>query len=100
MDTTEVKDHLGRCVQVGSIVRVLRLPPEFLSALPDDERARVNEMIGGTFTVDEIDQSGTAWVTKWWEVADGEYDAHGIALTSSEMELVSDRGARSTDPAA
>jgi len=33
--------------------------------LPED-KARIFEMIGGVFTVDEIDEGGQAWVTKWW----------------------------------
>ncbi len=100
MDTTEVRDHLGQRVCVGSTVRVLSLSDKFLSTLPDDERAQVTEMIGRVFAVDDIDKFGAAWVTKWWGVADGEYDAHGIALASSEMELVDGRVAEATNPAA
>jgi hypothetical protein len=96
----QVLDRAGRPVRVGSIVRVLALSAEFLASLPDGERARVSEMIGASFAVDEIDKWGLAWVTKSWEVGDGEYDAHGIALASSEMELVYDASRSATDPAA
>ena len=97
---TEVQDRNGVPVRVGTFVRVLALAPEFIASLPEDERAQVREMIGGTFAVDEIDKWGSAWVTKWWTVADGEYDAHGIGLSSSEMEVVNEPQANAPSPAA
>jgi len=45
-------------------------------------------MIGEVFTVGEIDSSGLAWVTKHWDLGEGRFDAHGVGLSASEMELV------------
>jgi len=45
-------------------------------------------MVGNVFEVDEIDDQGLAWVTKWWDLGGGETDGHGIGLAASEMELV------------
>jgi hypothetical protein len=49
-------------------------------------------VIGEVFVVEEIDDVGEAWVTKWWSLGGGETDAHGIGLASSEMELIEARG--------
>ena len=84
----QTKDHLGHIVLVGSRVKILALSDQFLSSLADDELAEVREMIGGVFEVDEIDEWGQAWVTKWWDAADGDLDAHGIGLSPSEMEVI------------
>jgi hypothetical protein len=88
--TSEVKDHLGRTVCVGSRVQIIGLAVEFLDSLPDDERPLVAGMVGEIVEVDEIDKFGAAWVTKWWHHDDGTHDAHGVGLSASEMELVSD----------
>jgi len=84
----EAKDCAGRPIRVGSRVRVITLSDDFIASLPVDERAKVAEMIGGVFEVDEIDEAGRAWVTKTWDCGDGTYDAHGVALSPSETELV------------
>lgn len=74
-------------MRIGDRVRIVRLSQDFLDSLPEDERPLVTEMINGVFEVDEVDQWGAAWVTKSWERGNGEYDAHGIGLAPSEMEL-------------
>ena len=81
-------DHLGRVVRVGSRVRVLAVSEDLLGALSDDERAHVREMIGAVFEVDEIDEYGQAWVTKWWKDGPRRSFSHGIGLSASEMEVV------------
>jgi len=84
----ETTDHLGQIVRVGTRVKVLALADDFLLSLPDDELEKVREMIGGVFEVDEVDKWGQAWVTKQWDVGDGDIDGHGVGLSPSEMEVV------------
>lgn len=90
---SEARDCGGRPVYVGSRIRVVQLSDDFIASLPADERGKVIEMVGGLFEVDEIDKFGCAWVTKTWDCGDGSYDAHSVALSSDEMELVSTDGA-------
>ena len=91
MDTTSgTKDRVGRTVCVGSRIRIVYLSVEFLDLLPDDEKPLVAGMVGEIFEVDEIDKFGAAWVTKLWQNDDGTHDAHGIGLSTLEMELVLD----------
>lgn len=89
-DILETKDRFGRPVRIGNRVRVISLSQELLDSLPEDERPLVTQMINGIFEVDEIDQWGAAWVTKSWARGNEEYDAHGIGLAPSEMELAVD----------
>ena len=94
MDTTSVtKDRVGRTVCVGSRIRIVYLSVEFLDLLPDDEKPLVAGMVGEIFEVDEIDKFGSAWITKWWHHDDGTHDAHGIGLSTLEMELVMEENA-------
>ena len=79
----ETTDHLGQIVRVGTRVKVLALADDFLLSLPDDELEKVREMIGGVFEVDEVDEWGQAWVTKLWDVGDGDIDGHGVGLSPS-----------------
>ena len=81
-----VVDFAGRRVAVGSRVRVRGFTT--LRGLSRSERKRAQSMIGETFTVEEIDDGGLAWVTKWWDLGKGRHDAHGVGLAASEMELV------------
>ena len=69
-------------------MKVLALADDFLLSLPDDELEKVREMIGGVFEVDEVDEWGQAWVTKLWDVGDGDIDGHGVGLSPPEMEVV------------
>jgi hypothetical protein len=61
-----------------------------MESLDPEDHAQISEMIGEEFEVEEIDEGGQAWVTKWWDIGDGEKDAHGIGLAASEMELVAE----------
>ena len=81
-----VVDFAGRAVTVGSAVRVREIT--CLRGLSRSEQRRAKSMVGQVFTVDEIDSSGLAWVTKHWPLGEGRFDAHGVGLSASEMELV------------
>jgi len=58
--------------------------PERLATL----RADVSSMIGETFEIEEIDEYGQPWVTKWWRNEDGNFHSHCVALAPHEMESV------------
>ena len=45
-------------------------------------------MVGEVFEVDEIDDYGHPWVTKWWPDEGGGTFSHSIALLPEEMEKV------------
>jgi hypothetical protein len=81
-----VTDIDGAKVRLGDTVRVLAIDPSI--KLEKDEVEKVNSMIGEEFEVDEIDEHGCAWVTKWWRTTENESEAHGISLTSQQMKLV------------
>jgi hypothetical protein len=84
----ETQDFVGCAVRVGGRVRIIALTERFLQSLPSDEQAAVRSMVGCVFQVEEIDEYGHAWVTKWWTRAEGHAESHGIALSPSEMEVV------------
>ncbi|APV50407.1 hypothetical protein BWI17_12305 [Betaproteobacteria bacterium GR16-43] len=88
-------DRSGKLVSVGTLVRVLNVPMELLAQLSSDEAARVKSMKGAVLSVCEVDQSGSAWVEKWWNVGEGDPLSHAIALTPLEMEVVA-KGNRGT----
>ena len=81
-----VTDIDGAKVRLGDIVRVLAIASSI--ELEKDEVEKVNSMVGEEFEVDEIDEYGCAWVTKWWRTTENESEAHGISLTSQQMKLV------------
>lgn len=84
-----VVDIDGARVEVGDIVKVLEIDA-FIK--PEKEEVeKVMSMVGEEFEVDEIDEHGRAWVTKWWRMAENEINAHGIALASQQMKLVSSK---------
>lgn len=81
-----VIDIDGAKVCVGDTVKVLQIDA---SIKPEnDEIEKVMSMVGDELEVDEIDEHGCAWVTKWWRTGEDESEAHGIALTSQQMKLV------------
>jgi hypothetical protein len=84
----ESTDCSGRVVRVGYRVRIRGFSESFMESLPPEEQAQISEMVGGVFEVEDIDDAGQAWVTKWWDLGDGNADAHDIGLAPSEMELV------------
>lgn len=87
---TTALDFARQTVRLGSVVRIRELSAVFLRSLPRLERRRVKSMIGDTFIVDEVDSAGLAWVTKTWDLGDGKHDAHGVGLSATEMELLSE----------
>jgi hypothetical protein len=84
----ETKDSLGRVVHVGDRVRVIAIAESVLNALSSDERERVSTMLGGEFEVEEIDEHGQAWVTKWWKRNAGESQSHCLGLAPAEIGLL------------
>lgn len=73
---------------VGCFVRVLRLPDGLRADLPPDEWADIATMLGQVFEVDELDEYGQAWVTKWWVRGDGVSQSHSLGLDPDQMERV------------
>jgi len=45
-------------------------------------------MLGQVFEVDELDEYGQAWVTKWWVRGDGVSQSHSLGLDPDQMERV------------
>ena len=86
----EPKDKNGRDVTVGSRVRVLAIKQSILDRLPDDEVEHVRAIVGEILEVYEIDEYGSPWVRKWWNVSEEQSFSHSFALRSSDMELVDD----------
>jgi hypothetical protein len=81
-------DRNGTPVTVGSIVRVLEVPVSLMEKLPPDEAAEIQSMKGAAFSVYEIDEWGSAWVEKLWNVGTSEPFSHSLALAPSEMEVI------------
>ena len=87
---SQTKDIDGRIVSVGSRVVVLGFSGDWYENLPMGEKQRVASMTGETFTVEEIDEYGGAWVSKsWWSREGNECESHSVSLESAEMKLVS-----------
>jgi hypothetical protein len=86
------KDCFGHAVRVGDRVKVIGFSDVFMNSLQPEDHRQIPQMIGEVFVVEKIDDGGQAWVTRWWSLGDGETDAHGIGLASSEMELIEARG--------
>jgi hypothetical protein len=88
MGYSPVVDVHGRPVEVGTRVRVRSLPSGVIEKVEAEEVDRVLSMLGEVFEIDEIDEHGCAWVTKWWDVGPDEKDAHSLALSAENMEVV------------
>ena len=71
---------------MGDTVKVLAIDTSI--KLEKNELEKVTSMVGEEFEVDEIDEHGCAWVTKWWHTTESESEAHAISLTSQQMKLV------------
>jgi len=84
------KDRNGKPVVVGTRVRLLTLSGTWVEDLPQQERIDVTSMIGGVFTVEEIDAYGRAEIERWWDDGNGVSHSHSIALDPHEMEVVDD----------
>jgi hypothetical protein len=79
---------------VGSRVQVLGLSGDWFDNLPEDERTRVESMIGEVFEIEEIDEYGHPWVCKRWpNEAEDHCQSHSVALDPGEM-LAIDSGSR------
>ena len=78
-------------LQLESRVRLLKLSGQWLEELPLEEQGAVRSMIGEVFQVEDIDEHGHAWISKWWQ--DGEESrCHTIAVEADEVELVGELG--------
>lgn len=78
----------SRKLAVGTRVRVLVISESLLAHLPSDEVDRVRSMLGEVLEVDEIDEGGTLWVTKWWIDDKCHSKSHSLALDEGEFEVV------------
>ena len=87
----EAVDRNGNPVRVGTVVRVLSIPDSVFTHLTEQEAADLRTMVGAEFAIEEIDQWGSACVTKWWHLGNGEHNAHELMLAPSEMEVVKRR---------
>ena len=87
-EVREVVDCAGRRVEVGTYVRLLKIEGNLLSNVPEEEVDDLRSMIGEIFVVSEIDEYGSAWIEKSWELSPGQIHGHTIALAASEMEVV------------
>ena len=74
-------------MRVGTKVKVLALPSGVAERLEPDEAPHVRSMVGEVFEVDDIDEHGFAWVTKWWKTGPDSHDAQSLALSAQEMEI-------------
>jgi hypothetical protein len=84
------KDRNRKPVVVGTRVRLLALSGAWLEDLPQQEKTDVTSMIGGVFTVEEIDAFGSAWIERSWDDGLGVSHSHSIAPDPHEMEVVDD----------
>jgi hypothetical protein len=84
----QASDRNGRPVHLGTRVRVLEIAPSLQASLPANEWQELQEMLGQVFTVCEIDESGKAWVDKWWYPPGEGSFCHSLSLDSHEMEIV------------
>ena len=83
-----MKDRHGAEVNVGDIVRVLEISPEYLACLADDERPHMEKMLHGEFAIDELPEPGKARVSISWSEGKGLYASGGLFMLSHEFELV------------
>jgi len=85
---SETRDSLRRVVHVGDRVRIIAIAESVLNSLLPDEHQRVSTMLGSEFEVEEIDEHGEAWVTKWWNLNAGEARSQCLGLAPADMEVV------------
>jgi hypothetical protein len=84
----QTSDIKGNKVYEGDVVRVLSINSCVIERLNNNEKKDVLSMMNACFKIDEIDQLGNAWVTKWWVRKNDETESHSLALLPAEMELV------------
>jgi hypothetical protein len=85
---TEPTDRKGKPVRVGTQVRILAIRPSVLARLPEEERSRVESMLGQVLKVDEIDEYNAPWVTMAFPHEQGKATTHSLALSAEEFEVV------------
>ncbi len=86
------QDIDGNEIHIGDYVEVLEIDKAIDHNLPEEERAQVFSMVGEIFEVEEIDEFGCAWITKWFPTKDQTHFAHGIALEKHQMRLSKTNG--------
>ena len=84
---TTTIDNKNQTVQVGDIIRVLTLSPQFIKQFPQDERILIESMVGNFFKVVAI-EDGAACVEREWHNEKGQLQSHIIGLDSDEFEKV------------
>lgn len=84
----ETRDKNGKTIRVGDTVRLLSIDWSGMTALAGQEQNDLKSMVGGVFTVEEIDEDGRASISKWWEIGNGHHESHSIQLSPAEMECV------------
>lgn len=84
----QTKDKNGVLVQEGSWVKVLAINPSVIARLNSEDALYVDSMKGEVLEVYEVDESGSAWVKKWWELEDGATFCHSLALAPNDMEAM------------
>jgi len=82
------KDKSGNPLRVGDSIRLLSLDLSMFEYSAEEEKEDIKSMIGETFEIEEIDENGDAWITKWWERGNGEFESHSLRLAPAEMERV------------
>lgn len=77
------RDIQNRIVQAGDKVRILGVSMD--ADLEDDERDMIDFMVGSVCEVDRVDADGCAWVTMWWNCAEG-VATTTVALSPAQIE--------------
>lgn len=85
VNPSATRDSQGADVRPGDYVRILSLvlPQD----MDDDERDMLEFMVGSICEVDTVDPEGQAWVTMWWNCAEG-VATTTVALAPTQMERV------------
>lgn len=82
-----MRDVDGNEVDVGDIVNVLTIDPEFLECLTDEEKSHHLAMVGNNYIIDEIVEDGMkASVSMEWRIEDG-FAIGGLYMLSNEFRL-------------
>jgi len=83
-----MKDKHGNLVELGDVVRVLKICQDYVDILLDDEKFYVMEMLNKEFPVDDFPEEGKVSVSSVWDVGDGITFHSGIYMMQHEFELV------------
>lgn len=83
-----IHDRNGAPVNVGTAVRLLRVPEWLLSRVSGEEAADLQSMVGEVFIVHKIDKWGGVWLEKWFTDAENEKHSHSLSPSSEEFEVV------------